>query len=245
MTEPPPEHLVTGSGLPSTVFVAGLAQTLGDIRAFGSGVTGTRSFVELVVPTVASAVDAVSSVSDEVDASQALGVSLGATAVLAAAARQPDRYTKIVVALPGAVFDDHSEPAQQALQALRDAFVGHDQIAMTQALLEIQPASVRSKLPVSMWARRQADVVLGLPLGPLLDDVLSGAAAHLAAQVPLATMRTPVLVLAQADDDVHPLSAAQQLAHVLPNAQLVVSDLPWVWSARERLREVVSGFLAT
>ena len=74
MSEPVLDHLVTGSGAPSTVFVAGLAQTLADVRIFGSGVAGTRTFVELVVPSVEDAVDGVASVCGEVAATQAVGV---------------------------------------------------------------------------------------------------------------------------------------------------------------------------
>jgi pimeloyl-ACP methyl ester carboxylesterase len=244
VTVPPPDHLVTGTGSPSTVFVAGLAQTLADVRVFASGVSGTRTFVELVVPSVSAGLDDLDAVCAEVVASQALGVSLGATTVLALAARQPQQFDRLVLALPGAVFSDHLEPARGRMRAVQDAFEQRDQIAMAQALLAVQPESVRGRLQVTMWARRQADVVLGLPLGPLLDDVLSGAAAGLVSALDCAAVTVPVLVLAQRDDDVHPVTAAEQLAGALPDARLVVSDVPWVWSARDRLREVVSGFLA-
>jgi len=244
VSEPVLDHLVTGSGAPSTVFVAGLAQTLADVRIFGSGVTGTRTFVELVVPSVEDAVDGVASVCREVAATQALGVSLGATSLLALAVRQPPPFDRLVLALPGEVLGEHAEPARDSLQSLRDAFERRDQIAVAQTLLEMQPVSVRSRLQVTMWARRQADVILSLPLGPLLDDVLYGAASSLVDDTDLASLTMPVLVLAQTDDALHPLTAAEQLANTLPNAQLVVSDVPWVWSARERLRNVVSEFLA-
>ena len=244
MTVPTPDHLVTGTGSPSTVFVAGLAQTLADVRVFASGVSGTRTFVELVVPSVTAGVDDVDAVCAEVGASQAVGVSLGATTVLTLAARQPQRFDRLVLALPGAVFSDHLEPARERMRSLRAAFEQRDQIAVAQALLAMQPVAVRSRLQVTMWARRQADVVLGLPLAPLLDDVLSGAAAALVSTLDCAAVTMPVLVVAQRDDDVHPVAAAEQLAAALPDARLVVSDVPWVWSARDRLRDVVSGFLA-
>ena len=37
---------------------------------------------------------------------------------------------------------------------------------------------------------------------------------------------------------------AEQLAAALPDATLEVSDVPWIWGARDRLRAVVGGFLA-
>ncbi|MFL6071301.1 MAG: alpha/beta hydrolase, partial [Actinomycetes bacterium] len=52
-----------------------------------------------------------------------------------------------------------------------------------------------------------------------------------------------VLVLAQRGDVVHPVESAEALATALPNARLVVSDVPWIWGGRSSLRETVSGFL--
>jgi pimeloyl-ACP methyl ester carboxylesterase len=59
----------------------------------------------------------------------------------------------------------------------------------------------------------------------------------------LAGVSARVLVLAQRDDPVHPVESAEYLAIALPNAHLVVSDVPWVWGGRSALRETVSGFL--
>ena len=43
----PVEYLLTGSGRPSTAFVPGLASSIEQVRPFGSGVPGTRAFVQL------------------------------------------------------------------------------------------------------------------------------------------------------------------------------------------------------
>ena len=59
----------------------------------------------------------------------------------------------------------------------------------------------------------------------------------------LAKVTAGVLVLAQADDSVHPVKSAEQLVSALPNARLVVSDAPWIWGGRSALRREVSEFL--
>ncbi len=52
------------------------------------------------------------------------------------------------------------------------------------------------------------------------------------------------LVLAQEGDDLHPVAAARDLAAALPAADLVVLPAGGVlWTGRDRLRDVVVGFL--
>jgi pimeloyl-ACP methyl ester carboxylesterase len=129
----------------------------------------------------------------------------------------------------------------ELVAGLREGLVRRDQTAIMAALLAMQPKSVRERLTVKVWARRQADAVVSMNLLPLIDrltDALPPVAEALGA------IDVPVLVIAQRDDPMHPVDAARRLAELLPHAELVVSDVPWVWSAREQLRERVAGFLA-
>jgi pimeloyl-ACP methyl ester carboxylesterase len=252
-----PLHVVvTGAGGPSTLFVPGLAQSIADTRPFASGVSGTRAFVDLRghggsgAPasddgwTFAGLADDVATAADEVAATRALGVSLGAGALLALLATQPSRFDRVVLALPGAPL----EARGAEVLAVTDALAGEvgkgaaaDPSEVARLLIGMQPESVRGRADVRLWARRHASEVVRWPV--------AGALRHLPRAVALpsldvlAAVTASVLVLAQRDDPVHPVAAAESLAEALPHAELVVSDVPWIWGARTALRDTVSAFL--
>lgn len=235
------DPFVVGEGAPVTWFLGGLAQTVPDLRVFGSGVSGTRVFQPI---SGCRAVDVLSQLSARRAVAvpdQAVGISFGGAALLTLAAADPGSLRRIVVALPSVDTGPRSVASRQVVDDLAAALESRDQNNITRALVALQPRAVRDKLPVKMWTRRQADAVSGLGLAPLLADLDAVAPPTEAA---LRALAVPVLVLAQRDDPVHPVTVAERLATLLPDAQLVVSDEPWVWSARDRLREVVTSFLA-
>jgi pimeloyl-ACP methyl ester carboxylesterase len=254
------EYLLTGEGSPTTVFVHGLAMSIPDTRVFGGGVAGTKVFLHLrghghsATParddgaawTYDALADDVTAVSDAVGATRALGVSLGAAALLRllirdASSRRAPRFDRVVLVLPACLDEPISADGDTA--ALADAVETHDAVAAVAALLAMQPAAVRSRLDVRVWARRHADWLMG--------SGITSALRALPVQVPvpdldaLGTIRIPVLVLAQVEDAHHPLAVAQQLVAALPDARLEVSDGSWLWTPaeRSRLRSVVSAFL--
>jgi len=257
------EYLVTGAGRPVTVFVPGLAMSIVDTRPFASGVAGTKAFLHLrghgrssaPAPDDAQAwtyealADDVAAVADEVDARQGVGVSLGAGAVLALAVREPERFTRLVLALP-ATLDPATEASEHVERArgledaalLADALDAHDAVAVAGLLVALQPESVRSRPDVKLWSRRHADALLATSVSRALRT-LPGQTPIVDASV-LASLEVPVLVLAQRDDWRHPLVVAENLAAVLPRAQLEVCDGSWLWSARDALRAAVSSFLS-
>jgi pimeloyl-ACP methyl ester carboxylesterase len=256
------EYLLTGAGAPATVFVPGLAMAIPDTRPFASGVNGTKAFLHLRAHgrsdapelddldawTYDALADDVAAVADAVSATQGLGVSLGAGTLLALAAREPGRFTSLVLALPAALDDatdalvaDEREASIADAVALADALDARDAVAVTAALLALQPESARSRPDVRLWARRHADA--------LMASRVSRALRRLPGQTPLrdaselATLNLPVLVLAQRDDPRHPLLVAERLVDALPNAMLEVCDGAWLWTQRALLRERVSAFL--
>lgn len=249
----PLHHVVTGVGDPTTVFVPGLAQSIADTRPFGSAVAGTRVFVDLrghgasPAPTTddgwtyAGLAADVRTVADTVGASRALGVSLGAGALLRLLVDEPARFERVVLALPGPVVTSRDAALREVTDALADAVEANDPIAMGRALVRLQPAAARGRTDVRLWARRHA--------ADLGGTAVSGALRHLPRQQVLPTLdalgavTASVLVLGQRDDEVHPLGAAEALAAAIPGARLAVSDVPWIWGARTALRETVSGFL--
>ena len=238
------EPLVVGEGAPVTFFAGGLGQTATDLRVFGSGVPGTRVFQPTIGTDAAALLTDLAQRCDSYAPSHAVGVSLGAGALLTLAGRRPSRFSRLVAALPP--HPDHGETvrdeqSQQLIARLGDALRGRDQSDVTAALLAMQPEQVRDRITVRVWARRQADALTTMNLLPLLDGLATMPDLD---ALSLGEVDVPVLVLAQAGDPMHPVSAAERLAELLPSAELVVSDVPWVWSARDRLREVVTGFLA-
>jgi pimeloyl-ACP methyl ester carboxylesterase len=174
-------------------------------------------------------------------ATRAVGVSLGASVVVALAAGRRDLFERIVVALlPSLDRQSQGDDIELAGQ-LADAIEANDQIALARLLLEMQPPSARTRSDVRIWARRHAALIGGTGVSDAFR-VLPGAPPSVTSEQ-LGLIDVPVLVLAQRDDPWHPLSAAERLVSVMPNAQLVVSDVPWVWGARPQLRGVITEFL--
>jgi pimeloyl-ACP methyl ester carboxylesterase len=254
----PIEYLVTGEGRPSTVFVHGMTGSLTQTRPFGSGVRGTRAFVHLrghggtPVPSGADGTpepggyrdlaDEVAAVIAETGATRALGLSLGAGALARLLADRPEALDRAALVLPSTL--DRSlgaEPAARLL-AMADAVQAGDVEVLARLLRAHQPASVRRLPSVGVWARRRASELVGTPV----DAVLRGFAglAPLTGPQELAAVTCPVLVVAQDGDVVHPLEVAHRYAEALPHATLVVLPSGGVpWTGRDRLRELITGFL--
>jgi len=249
------EYQLTGSGEPVTCFVPGLGQSVADTRPFGSGVHGSRAFLDLrghgrsAAPppddarawTYSALAADVEAVVVETGSTRAVGVSLGAGALLNLAIRRPQRFDRMVLALPS-VINETRDPAMAALAAeIADAVDANDQVVLSRLLLQLQPPSVRGRADVGLWARRHAADVGGTPVSRVLRALPRQVPVSDPAQ--LETLDLPVLVLAQRDDPSHPVEVAEQLGDLLPDARVVVSDVAWIWAARTELRDVVTGFL--
>jgi pimeloyl-ACP methyl ester carboxylesterase len=249
----PIEILPTGSGDPVTVFAHGLASSIGQTRPFGSGVPGTRVYLHFrghgssAAPdpqtspwTYAALAGELRAVADHVHATRALGVSLGSHALMSLVAATPDRFDRLVFVLPAAV--DRPSPSSRGA-AMADLVDRRDIEGLARMLVDWQPPAVRELPAVRVWARRQADDLAGTPIATALrllpDQVpLPGGAE------PLRAVRAPALVIAQEGDPIHPVSAAEQLAALLPDARLEVLPPGGVlWRDRPRLRDLVSCFL--
>lgn len=91
------EVLTTGSGEPVTVFAPGRGQSIAQTRPFGSGVRGTRVFFQYGDRSPAAALR---SVADDAGATRAFGASLGVAAIAGVLADDPDRFERLVLAIP-------------------------------------------------------------------------------------------------------------------------------------------------
>ena len=112
----------TGTGTPVTVFAGGLGGTIAETRALGSGVGGTRVFFDFRghggsgVPddgdwSYAALIRDLRAVADATDATRAVGMSMGAAAILGILAETPERFSRNAFYLP-AILDEprHDTP---------------------------------------------------------------------------------------------------------------------------------------
>jgi 3-oxoadipate enol-lactonase len=109
-----------GSGEPVTVFAGGLGATIAETRVLGSGVRGTKVFFDFRghgttgMPADGDwSYDALAGdlrrVADAYGATRAVGVSMGAAAILQLLADEPDRFSRNVFYLP-AILDEPRGP---------------------------------------------------------------------------------------------------------------------------------------
>ena len=247
------EYLETGTGAPVTVFGHGLAGSISDTRPLGSGVAGRRVFFHFRGHGDSSAAVGWSypalagdlrTVADGLGASRAVGVSMGAGALTALLAGTPDRFERVVFFLPGALDQPRAGPALAHLAQLADAVDAGDEARLAGLLAGELPALVRDRPGARAYVDSRAAMMLGA--GPAMATALRS----LPGQVPaddrkaLAAVGVPALVVAQAGDELHPVSVAEELAGALGQAKLKVFDSgSAVWLARSELRAVVAGFL--
>lgn len=238
--------LVTGAGRPVTVFLPGLGGAADHLRPLGSGVPGTRVFCELAGNPAphdyASLATAFRTVADEHDADQALGVSLGAGALLRMMGETPDRFSRVVIYLPSAFVTVPPARLEQ-LQAILRLAEAADLDALAAVLGEELPSAVRTTRPALEAIRARAER-LARPEGlRLLKNLATGVAP---VEGLLAAGTTEVLVIAAAGDEVHPVAVAEEIATALPDARLEVFATPApLWDSRRELRDLVAGWLST
>ena len=194
-------HRSFGSGAPVTLVGHGLGATVGEARLPTSGLPGTKVVVTL--PSHGDAPDApegywtyrriaadLRAVARETGATQALGVSLTAGALLALLAEEPDAFDRVALLLP-AVLD---EPRN---------------------LLDREEAIAAVGGPPDYQAeRRRAFARLDGALAALPGQVA------LPDRAALARVTAPVLVIGATEDPLHPEDVAKQVAGSFPNGRL-------------------------
>ncbi len=248
------EFLSVGSGEPITLFAHGLAGTIADTRPLAGGVAGCRVFPQLrghggsVAPdgawTYADLADDLGTVADEVGATRALGVSLGAGALCRLLAGHPDRFERLVFFLPASV--DRPVRLPDRLTTLAAAARAGDAARVEEILTAEIPADLRATATARSFVAARTAALVGNPVAGCLGG-LAGEAALPEGAAGLATLqevRAPALVVAGTDDPLHPLEVAERLADTLPYATLRVFPGPGVlWRHRTAVRELISTFL--
>jgi pimeloyl-ACP methyl ester carboxylesterase len=180
-------------------------------------------------------------VADDHGATRALGVSMGAGALLSLLAARPTRFEKAVCFLPGAIDRPRADDAVRRFASLVTALDAGDRAAVRAFVAAEIPADLRDA--AAGYVETRTDFLLASPGIPV-------AVASLPPVTPvddrseLAGVSTEVLVLGQEGDPLHPAQVARELAAALPKARLVVFDRPGVMlRERRRLRTEISDFL--
>ena len=219
-----------GSGEPTTLIVHGLGATAGEARIPASGLPGTRVVVTL--PSHSGAADAPDgywtysriaqdlwAVAREVGATRAVGVSLGAGALVALLAARPDAFDRVALLLPATL--DQPRPAQTV-----------DDLVNAVELPEGVEAGDYLQARAAAFRRLNA-AVAALPSQVSVAD--PGV---------LARVTTPVLVVAATDDPLHPEAVGKATAAAFPNGVVEVfpSRTPLVTHRRE-LRKLLVDFI--
>ncbi len=239
--------LVTGAGAPVTVVAHGLGGSPAETRPLVGAVPGTRVF-----PTARAGVPGepydyallgadLLEVADAAGATQAVGVSLGAGALLSLLAGRPDRFARVVLLLPAAL-DQPRLPGR--LGALADALDAGSAADVAACVREEVPADLREVPGVPAYLAARTAHLLASP-------GLAVAVRSLPAAVPvrdralLGAVTADVLVVGQEGDPLHPAQTARDVAAALPSARLVVFDQPGAAiRERRRLRALVGEWLS-
>ncbi|MCP2166036.1 alpha/beta fold hydrolase [Goodfellowiella coeruleoviolacea] len=239
-----------GRGTPVTLVVPGLGATEGEARLPASGLPGTRVVVTLPGHATAPPAPAgywtyprvardVAEIADRVGATSAIGVSLGAGALTALLAGQPDRFERVALLLPATLDRLREPPAMWHYERLADAVEANDPAA----LADLVAADLPDGIEVGNYVRDRVAALLrlGAALRALPDQTpLSGPAERAA----LARVRVPVLVVAATDDPLHPAGVAGAVAAALPAGRLaqLPSAAPLL-THRRQVRALLTDFL--
>lgn len=175
-------------------------------------------------------------------ATQALGVSLGAGALLRLLSRRPDRFARVVLFLPATLDVPQPGPVRRAADLVA-ALAAHDPAVVERAVRQELPPDLAGESVEAYVAARTA-YLLGSDLAPLVR-ALEGD-VPVPDRAALATVTADVLVLAQEGDPVHPVPVARAVVAALPQARLEVFPRPGVLFRprdRARLRALVVGHL--
>jgi pimeloyl-ACP methyl ester carboxylesterase len=241
--------VVLGEGGPVTVFAHGLGGSVAESRPLATRVEGTRVLFDFPGHGDSADLergwdydllaDSLLAVADEVGATRAVGLSMGAGALLRALTRDPSRFDKLAFVLPAAIDGTRRDGATLRLRTLGDAIESSDADAAAEFLLGELPPSVRSRRGIEVLVRRRAAQLVARPAPqPAYDD------RPLHDRSLFASLDVPTLVIGQEQDALHPVDLALELHGLLPKADLAVYPQAGVfWTAAREAQEALARHL--
>jgi len=217
-------------GLPDYSEIAELGRQLVSYDARGHGLSGgTPRAEDYTWSALADDLLALADLLSPRAPIAAIGCSMGTGTLLHAATRKPERFTSLVLTAPPTAWQTRAAQAD-VYRAMAEVF----ETSRPEAVRELFAQAPVAVPPVF------ADIP-GYPAAPdiafeLLPEVFRGAGrSDLPSPDLISTIELPTLILAWAGDPGHPVSTAERLAEILPNAQMHVTgtheDL-LTWGAR-------------
>lgn len=242
------EVVVVGTGDPVTVFAHGLGGSSAETRPLAARVPGTRVLLTFRSHggsdpiaggwTYDDLADDVRAVADAFGATRAVGLSLGAGALLRLLTREPARFERLAFVLPAALHESRDDLATERLLRLADAVIAADEAAVVRLLLDEVPPAARSRGAQLLVDRRARSLMTVAPPYPRSPD------APLPSLDPLSRIPAPALVVGQAGDPLHPDAVARRLADALPAADLLLVEPGGVfWTATRSVQEALARHL--
>ena len=248
------ELFATGAPDPVTVFAHGLSQGIGETRPLGSGVQGRKVFMHFrghgrsgAPPGPWTYLDLardLRAVADLSGATRALGVSLGAGALVRLLADNPTRFERVVIFLPAALTAP-SPDAGERFEALLAAAEEQDPGGLAEVISLEVPAQVRATPAGWAYLRQRVEQIVHFGLAAQLASLAEEAPLPSSSAVgALSSVTAEALVVGCHGDEVHPASVAEELAAALPRAELQLYDKPHVmWNERADVRTRIADFL--
>lgn len=243
------EFTVLGDGGPVTVFAHGLGGTSGETRPLALKAPGTRVLLSFrghgdSAPLVDGwdydlLAEDVLTVADHVGATAAVGLSLGCGALLRVLREDPQRFSRLAFVMPAALDAARTDGATVRLEQLGAAIDRGDTGAVTALLLAEVPSQLRERKAVPLLLARRAAALVQKPA-----PTPRRADWPLADRAVLSAVLAPSLVIGQADDPLHPLALAAELAGVLPTARLLaLSEGGVFWTEAARAQAALADHL--
>ncbi|GIJ74446.1 alpha/beta fold hydrolase [Virgisporangium ochraceum] len=239
---------------PVTVFAHGLSQGIGETRPLGSGVRGRKVFMHFRGHGRSSAPPGpwtyldlsrdLRAVADLTGATRALGVSLGAGALVRLLADNPTRFERLVIFLPAALVAP-SPDAGERFEALLAAAEDQDPGGLAEVISLEVPGQIRATPTGWAYLRQRVEQIVHFGLAPELASLAEEAPLPSSSAVgALSAVTAEALVIGCHGDEVHPAEVASEIAAALPKATLHLYDKPHVmWNERADVRSRIADFL--
>jgi 3-oxoadipate enol-lactonase len=244
---------LVGSGGPVTVLAHGIGGSVAETRPLASRLRGTRVLLEFRGHGRSDALPGgwdydvlahdLRAVADATGATGAVGLSLGAGALLRVLSAEPSRFDRLAFVLPAAIDASRADGATLRLERLGAAIDVGDVDAVATLLLDEVPPLVRERRGTALLLRRRALSLLERPSPqPLHPPSAQDRPVH--DRAVLRRVTAPALVVGQADDPLHRLDVASELAAALPDATLLALPAGGVfWTAARAVQEALADHL--
>jgi pimeloyl-ACP methyl ester carboxylesterase len=246
---------VIGAGAPVTVFAHGITSSIEEIRSLAAGAPGTcilfdfrgHGHSESPEPGAGYGHQAMRKDLEQIavrfGATQAVGVSMGAGAILSMLEDDPNRFDRVVLLIPARL--DSSNGTADTYPALAEALESQPLADVAEAAMnaaEYQP--LFASRPRWRTLVRQRILRMNATGIPAALRAYANEGDPVGDIERLRKVEAPVLILAHEGDGVHHIDVARRLAGLLPNATLRSWAEPLaMFDDTAALGEIVGEFL--